>query len=71
MTLPEPGPPHERASPALASAADQAPVLIEDNLEPRVRLPADALRCLVQCAEIAVLVGLGLLAHATVTGCSA
>ena len=43
-------------------------MLIEDNLEPRVRLPADALRCMVQCAEIALLVGLGLLAHATVKG---
>ncbi len=42
--------------------------MIEDNLEPRVRLPADALRCMVQCAEIALLVGLGLLAHATVKG---
>ena len=68
MTLPEAGPPHDRASPALAAADDQAPVVIEDNLEPRVRLPADALRCLVQCAEIALLVGLGLLAHATVKG---
>ena len=68
MTLPEPGQPHDEASPALVAAAGRAPVVIEDNLEPRVRLPADALRCMVQCAEIALLVGLGLLAHATVKG---
>ena len=68
MTLPEPRPPHDRARPGLAAAADQGPVVIEDNLPPRVRLPADALRCVVQCAEIALLVGLGLLAHATVKG---
>jgi uncharacterized protein (TIRG00374 family) len=68
MTSPEPGPPRDRARPALAQAAGQGPVVIEDNLEPRVRLPADALRCMVQCAEIALLVGLGLLAHATVKG---
>ncbi|HUZ53866.1 MAG TPA: lysylphosphatidylglycerol synthase transmembrane domain-containing protein [Streptosporangiaceae bacterium] len=68
MTLPEPGRPHDQAGPALASAADEGPVVIEDNLEPRVRLPADALRCVVQCAEIALLVGLGLLARATVKG---
>ena len=68
MTLPEPRPPHDRARPGLAAAEDQAPVVIEDNLPPRVRLPANALRCVVQCAEIALLVGLGLLAQATVKG---
>src|ERR1022692_3955240 len=68
MTLPEPGPPHGQAAPGPASAEGQSPVVIEDNLEPRVRLPADGLRCVVQCAEIALLVGLGLLAHATVKG---
>ena len=68
MTLPEPGPPHGQAAPGPASAEGQSPVVIEDNLEPRVRLPADALRCVVQCAEIALLVGLGLLARATVKG---
>src|ERR1022692_2082316 len=68
MTLPEPGPPHGQAAPGPASAEGQSPVVIEDNLEPRVRLPADALRCVVQCAEIALLVGLGLLARATGKG---
>ena len=33
-----------------------------------MRLPADALRCVVECVEIALLVGLGLLARATVSG---
>jgi uncharacterized membrane protein YbhN (UPF0104 family) len=55
--------------PRVAAVADGAPAIsIEDHLESRVRLPADALRCVVECAEIALLVGLGLLAHATVSG---
>ena len=33
-----------------------------------MRLPGDALRCVIDCAEIALLAGLGLLAHATVSG---
>ncbi len=33
-----------------------------------MRLPADALRCIFECAEIALLAGLGLLARATVSG---
>ncbi len=48
--------------------AGRAPVVVDDDREPRVRLPADALRCAVQCAEIILLVSLGLLAHATVSG---
>ena len=52
----------------LASDAKSVPVLVEDDLAPRVRLPADALRCVVECVEIALLVGLGLLARATVSG---
>ena len=43
-------------------------MIVEDDLGPRVRLPADALRCVVECVEIALLVGLGLLARATVSG---
>jgi hypothetical protein len=43
-------------------------VSVEDDVERRVRLPADALRCTVQCAEIVLLVSLGLLARATVSG---
>lgn len=44
------------------------PVIVEDDLAPRVRLPADAVRCVVECVEIALLVALGLLARATVSG---
>lgn len=41
---------------------------VEDDLEPRVRIPADMLRCLIAVAEIALLVGLALLASQTATG---
>ncbi len=51
-----------------AAGAKSVPVIVEDDLAARVRLPADALRCAVECVEIALLVGLGLLAHATVSG---
>lgn len=54
--------------PRLAAAAASVPVIVEDHLESRVRLPADALRCVVECVEMALLIGLGLLAHATVSG---
>ncbi|HEY2506751.1 MAG TPA: lysylphosphatidylglycerol synthase transmembrane domain-containing protein [Streptosporangiaceae bacterium] len=37
-------------------------------MESRVRLPTDLLRCLTDCIEIALLVGLGLLAKATASG---
>jgi hypothetical protein len=43
-------------------------LLVEDQLAARIRLPADLLRCVIACAEIAVLAGLGLLARATATG---
>jgi hypothetical protein len=45
-----------------------AAVQVEDHLEPRVRLPADILRCVTACVEIALLVGLALLATATASG---
>ncbi len=45
-----------------------AAVRVEDHLEPRIRIPADLLRCLMACVEIALLVGLGLLARATAHG---
>jgi uncharacterized membrane protein YbhN (UPF0104 family) len=41
---------------------------VEDHLEPRVRLPADILRCVTACVEIALLVGLALVATATASG---
>jgi glycosyltransferase 2 family protein len=43
-------------------------VLVEDHLEPRVRIPADLLRSLTAVLEIGLLVGLALLATATATG---
>ena len=44
-----------------------AAVTVEDQLEPRIRLPADLLRCLTACVEIALLTILGLIARATAT----
>ncbi len=41
---------------------------IEDREEGRVRQPADGLRCVVECVEIVLLLGIGLLARATVSG---
>jgi glycosyltransferase 2 family protein len=41
---------------------------VADRLEPRVRLPADILRCVTACLEISLLLGLALLAKATATG---
>ena len=40
------------------SAGLAAAVLVDDQLEPRVRLPSDILRCISACIEIALLVGL-------------
>jgi glycosyltransferase 2 family protein len=45
-----------------------AAVRVEDRLEPRVRLPADILRCVTACIEIGLLAGLALIAKATATG---
>jgi glycosyltransferase 2 family protein len=45
-----------------------AGLVVEDHLEPRVRLPADILRCITACIEIAIVVGLALLAKATAKG---
>jgi uncharacterized protein (TIRG00374 family) len=48
---------------------EAAPALVvEDHLVTRIRLPADLLRCVVACVEIALLAGLGLLARATASG---
>jgi len=45
-----------------------AAVQVEDDLAERVRLPADILRCVTACVEIALLVGLALVAKATASG---
>ncbi|HUJ06876.1 MAG TPA: lysylphosphatidylglycerol synthase domain-containing protein [Streptosporangiaceae bacterium] len=45
------------------------PVLqVDDHLEPRVRIPADLVRCVIAVVEIALLIGLALLASKTATG---
>jgi hypothetical protein len=41
---------------------------VEDHLDPRVRLPADLLRCIIALIEIALVAGLGVLARATADG---
>ena len=51
-----------------AARRDSAPVQVDDHLQPRIRIPADLLRCVIAVVEIALLVGLGLLASATATG---
>lgn len=58
--------PLTRAGSGTKAPADQ--VLVDDDLEPRVRIPADLIRCVIAAAEIAILVGLALLASATATG---
>src|SRR5271165_2993992 len=45
-----------------------AALVVEDQLEPRIRMPTDLLRCLTALIEIALLFGLGLLAKATTSG---
>jgi len=55
-----------RAGSGTKAPVDQ--VLVDDDLEPRVRIPADLIRCVIAAAEIAILVGLALLASATATG---
>jgi uncharacterized membrane protein YbhN (UPF0104 family)/tRNA A-37 threonylcarbamoyl transferase component Bud32 len=57
-----------RATSAHTAAKAQDPVLVEDRLEPRVRIPADMLRCVIAVIEIVLLAGLGLLARATASG---
>ncbi|HXP18897.1 MAG TPA: lysylphosphatidylglycerol synthase domain-containing protein [Streptosporangiaceae bacterium] len=41
---------------------------VDDHLEPRVRIPADLVRCVIALTEIAILIGLALLASATAQG---
>jgi glycosyltransferase 2 family protein len=63
--LPSAGPgARSQAQPPGSSGA----LLVEDHLAARIRLPADLLRCVISCVEIALLAGLGLLARATATG---
>jgi glycosyltransferase 2 family protein len=45
-----------------------ASIQVEDQLESRVRIPTDLLRCVIALAEIALLAALGVLARATANG---
>ncbi len=73
------GPPASFAGPGAGHGADQgsahgaapgltAAVTIDDHLAPRVRLPADALRCALVCIEIVLVLALALAAQATLKG---
>jgi glycosyltransferase 2 family protein len=50
------------------SASLAAALVVSDELEPRIRLPSDLLRCVTFCIEIALLVGIGLLGKAAASG---
>jgi len=47
---------------------DDLHLLVEDHLEPRVRIPADLVRSVIAVIDIGILAGLALLANATATG---
>jgi uncharacterized membrane protein YbhN (UPF0104 family) len=65
-----------REDPPSAAGQGEAPVVpvrpgaihVEDHLEPRVRIPADILRCVIALIEIALLAALGELARQTADG---
>jgi uncharacterized membrane protein YbhN (UPF0104 family) len=57
-----------RASGGQKTAAAGDDLIIEDHLDSRVRIPADLLRFVIALTEIALLVGIALLASATATG---
>ncbi len=57
-----------RAGSITRTPAGDARLLVEDQLETRVRIPADLVRFVIAVAEIAILVGIALLAIATATG---
>ena len=57
-----------RAASITKAPASDSRLLVTDELESRVRIPADLIRCVIAAVEIALLVGIGLLASATATG---
>ncbi|HVB45848.1 MAG TPA: lysylphosphatidylglycerol synthase domain-containing protein [Streptosporangiaceae bacterium] len=57
-----------RAGSGTAGPGRQPELLVDDHLEPRVRIPADLLRSIIAAVEIAILVGVAVLASATTTG---
>jgi glycosyltransferase 2 family protein len=73
VTLPQEDPPTGAMGPAPVvpvrpAAGGPGHVHVEDQLESRIRIPADLLRCVIAVMEIALLAGLGLLARATANG---
>ena len=68
---PRPGAEHPGAEHPGAGhpGADRPPgIQVEDQLEPRVRVPTDLLRCVIAIVEIVLLAGLGVLARAAANG---
>src|SRR5215472_9322492 len=63
-----PAPVAAAASRLARPAVPTAGLVVEDELETRIRLPTDLLRFLTSCLEIALLVGVGLLGKATAAG---
>ena len=68
--MPAPQAPAEGGAPdSPARGANRtAALVVKDELDARIRLPADLLRCVTAGIEIGLLLGLGLLARATTTG---
>src|SRR5215469_8440883 len=63
------GPPASHASlPARPDPAGAPPLIVVDHLARRIRRPIDLLRAVTTLLGIALLVGIGLLAHATAAG---
>jgi glycosyltransferase 2 family protein len=54
--------------PPARSAGQTAALVVEDQLEPRIRIPTDLLRCFTSILEVALLVGLALLFTHTASG---
>ncbi len=71
MTSPRAELPPDRPAGLAGVPGGAGTLTIDDHLEPRIRLPADALRCVLVCIEIVLLIGLALLARATVSGVEA
>ncbi len=66
-----PEPPDTSVSAALGSADSAsvaAAVVVKDELEPRIRLPSDLLRCLTASIEIALLIGIALVGKQAAAG---
>ncbi len=53
------------ASGAAGPAVLAAELVVDDELEPRIRMPTDLLRCVTAGIEIALLIGIGFLGNAT------